>query len=59
MFSFIFFLVDIYKMFCLMMTSLVFAYHVLQEQYGVSFQLPNVIPSPRVPRFQVYVYVYI
>ncbi|CAL5184575.1 unnamed protein product [Lathyrus oleraceus] len=25
----------------------------IKEQYGVSFQLPNVIPSPRVPRFQV------
>ncbi|XP_058768527.1 protein TRANSPARENT TESTA 9-like isoform X4 [Vicia villosa] len=25
----------------------------IKELYGVSFQLPNVMPSPRVPRFQV------
>jgi len=44
-------------MFCLMIASLDFAYHVLQEQYGVSFQASNVVLSPRVPRFQVHVYI--
>jgi len=44
-------------MFCLMMVSLDYAYHVLQGQYGVSFQPSNVVSSPRVPRFQVHVYI--